>query len=110
MSAYPLTVMTQQGASVATLVSPPQNVFTQTAPSYALGLICTVSNGASLQYSVQVTADPKPSSLGNWNDHDIITSQTASINSNVLYPVTGIRLNVTSYVGGSVTLGIAQWP
>ena len=110
MSAYPLTIMSGLGASVPTLVSPPQNIFAQTPPSYALGLVCTVSNGASIEYSVQVTADPKPSSSGNWNDHDVITVMTQSINSNIAFPVTGVRLNVTNWVSGSVTMGIAQWP
>lgn len=110
MSAYPGIKMSSQGASASVLVSPPTAATWQASPSWALGLVCTVSSGASLTYSVQVTADQIPSSTGNWNDHDILTGQTASANSNIAYPITGIRLNVTAYTNGSVNLGIAQWP
>lgn len=75
----------------------------------ALGLVCTVSSGASLTYSVQITCDP-PSAITNWNDHDVLTGKTASASSNIIYPVTAIRLAVTAYSSGSVNLGIAQWP
>ena len=39
-----------------------------------------------------------------------LAAQTASATSNISYPVTGIRLNVTSYSSGSVNLGVVQWP
>lgn len=77
---------------------------------YALGLILTFSAGASLTATVQVTGDQFPSANGNWNDHDVLAGLTASANSNVAYPITGIRLVVTNYSGGSVNLGVAQWP
>jgi hypothetical protein len=76
----------------------------------SLGLICTLSNGASLTYSVQVSADPPAGGITHWNNHDVLVAQTASANSNILYPVTALRLNVTAYSSGSVTLGVAQWP
>jgi len=110
MSAYPGVVMQSQGNSSPIDVSPPQSALWQAAPAYALGLICTVSPGATLNYTVQVTADQLPSNNGNWNDHDIINNQTGSKNSNIAYPVTGVRLKVNSYVSGSVNLGVAQWP
>ena len=88
---------------------------TYSPPAYgnaiSIGLICTLSAGASLTYSVQVTADAVPSNAtGNWNNHDIIANLTASANSNIAYPVTALRVNVSSYSSGSVTCGIAQWP
>lgn len=110
MSAYESVSLSATGTSSPIEVSPPQNMLWQAAPAYALGLICTVSSGGNLTYSVQVTADQVPSDNGNWNDHDILTSQTTSANSNIAYPVTGIRLKVTAWVSGSVNLGIAQWP
>lgn len=79
-------------------------------PSWSLGIVCTVSSGASLTYTVQITADQVPSANGNWNSHDTLSSQTASANGNVAFPITGIRLNVSSYSSGSVTMGVAQWP
>lgn len=80
------------------------------APAWAVGLIVTVSPGASLTYTVEVTADQVPSSSGNWNSHDVLAAQTASANGNIAYPVTAIRLNVTAYSSGSVNLGVATWP
>lgn len=110
MSAYPGVTLTAVGASTPINVSPPQNMMWQAAPAYALGLIATVSSGANLIYSVQVTADQVPSATGNWNDHDVLTSLTTSANSNIAYPVTGVRLKVTTYISGTVHLGVAQWP
>ena len=76
----------------------------------SLGLVCKVSAGASLTYSVQISADPPTSSIVNWIDHDVITGKTSSIASNILYPVTAVRLAVTVWASGSVSLGVAQWP
>ena len=67
-----------------------------------IGLICTVSG--TLTYSVQVTGDPLPvGSMTHWNEHDSITSLTASANGNIAFPVTAWRVNVSSYSSGSVT-------
>lgn len=79
-------------------------------PAYALGLILTFSSGASLAATVQITGDQFPSVNGNWNNHDVLVNQASSANSNVAYPITGIRLVVTNYVSGSVNLGVARWP
>ena len=110
MSAYPGIKLSKQATSDPLDVNPPQNMMWQAAPAYALGLVCTVSNGGSLTYTVQVTADPIPSASGNWNNHEVLTAQTASANSNIGYPVTGVRLVVSIYSSGSVNLGVAQWP
>jgi hypothetical protein len=79
-------------------------------PSWSLGLICTVSAGASLTYTVQVTGDPVPSANGNWNNHDTLNGLTTSANDNVAYPITGLRLNVTTFSSGSINLGVVLWP
>ena len=110
MSAYPSVTLNSQTTSAPIIIAPPQNLFMQSPPSYSLGLICTVSGGASLTYSVQVTADQVPSVNGFWNEHDVITGLTSSINSNIGYPITGVRLVVSVYSNGSVNLGVAQWP
>jgi hypothetical protein len=97
--------------SSATVSAPLNILIPGPAPiGYALGLICTVTPGATLNYSVQVTADPTPSANGFWNNHDILASLTASANSNIAYPVTGVRLNIGSYSSGTVNLGVASWP
>jgi hypothetical protein len=111
MSAFPSILMTSAGNSAPLIIdlTALPSVFLPSA-NYTLGLIATVSSGASLTYTVQVTADQKPTSTGNWNSHDVLVNQTGSANSNIAYPVTGIRLNVTNYVSGSVNLGVAKWP
>ena len=110
MSAYTPITMQANGNSPPLAVEPPQNMIWQVQPSYNLGLIATVSPGASLTYTVQITGDQIPSANGNWNNHDVLASQTASANGNVGYPLTGVRLVVSNYVSGKVTLGVAQWP
>jgi len=87
-----------------------ENPMWQAAPQYALGIICTVSPGANLTYSVQVTADQQPSDNGYWNDHESFSSLYQSQNGNVGYPITAYRLSVTQYTNGSVHLGVARWP
>lgn len=76
----------------------------------SIGLVATVSSGASLTYSVEVTNDPSPSVNGNWNLHDTMQSLTSSANANIDYPVSAWRLSIDSYTSGTVTLGTAQWP
>lgn len=118
-SAYPSITASSLGASpvlnftLGTVQNAPQNnplVNQGQSTLFNLGVICTISNGASLTYSLQVTADPQPKTSGHWNNHDVIVSQTASINSNIAYPVTGAQINVTSYSSGSVTCGFARYP
>lgn len=110
MSGLPGIFVSSQTTSAPLIVHPEQNILWQAAPAYALGLICTVSPGASLTYTVQVTADPNPSNTGFWNNHDVLQGMTVSANSNIGYPITGIRLVVSAWSVGSVNLGIARWP
>lgn len=110
MSAYAGIKMTSLGASAIQYIKLESSPYWSHGTQFAVGLICTVSSGASLIYSVQITADPVPSAGGNWNNHDVLVNQTASANSNIAYPVTAVRLNVTSYSSGSVNLGVAKWP
>jgi hypothetical protein len=112
MGAYPGVKVAAQVASAPVVINQltSYSPYLSPFPNWTLGLIATVSSGASLTYSVQVTADPIPTANGNWNNHDILVSQVASANGNITYPVTGVRLNVTAYSSGSVNLGICQWP
>jgi len=41
-------------------------------------------------------------------DHSSITGKTANSDGNFAFPVRAVRLNVTSYTGGSVTLTVNQ--
>lgn len=114
------SVITKAGAgnsSILNLTVPQASITPQNNPligdsptAFSLGIVCTMSGGASLTYTLQVTADPQPSAGGNWNPHDILVNLTASTNSNIAFPVTGLRLSVTNYVSGSVTCGVAKFP
>ena len=80
----------------------------ETVPITSLGLLCTVTG--SLTYSVQISCDNPEEPPVNWLNHDIIANQTAGIFSNIAFPVSAVRLNVTSWTSGTVNLGIVQWP
>lgn len=71
-------------------------------------VLLTLSAGASMTATVQITGDI-PINLagaGNWNNHDTLVTETTSANGNIQYPVTGIRLNVVNYVSGTATLTV----
>lgn len=61
----------------------------------------------TVTYTVQYTFDDvfatgwTPAS-GVWTDHPSLTAQTTSKDSNIAYPVSGIRLNVTAGSGTAV--------
>jgi hypothetical protein len=110
VSAYPGISLAANGTSAPVAVLFRPLTMSRAPPCYSLGLILTFSAGAELMASVQVTADQFPSANGNWNNHDILAGITSSENSNIAYPVTGVRLVVSGYSSGSVNLGVAQWP
>ena len=110
MSAYPGIVASQVGPSNIVTVGLSANPYWGVTPNYALGIVCTISPGASITYSVQITGDQIPSPNGNWNDHDVMLALSSSANGNVAFPITGLRLNVTQYNSGSVNLAVVQWP
>lgn len=71
-----------------------------------VGVVCTVSTGATANYTVNVTGDninfgiPK-----NWTPHPDIIAQTGSITANIAYPVTAAELVVSALTtGGTVTV------
>ena len=76
--------------------------------AYKIGSIANLVSGSAI-YSVQVTGDRDLSAAGNWVEHDTITFVSASMASNIAFPVTGLRLVIYSGTG-SVNLGIARWP
>ena len=112
MGAYPTITLSSQAASPFQLVSRPPSVYAQSAGQNVFNLTCIATLldvFTSLTYSMQVTADPIPSDGGNWVDHDVLTGLLISKISNVDYPITAYRLNVTSYTSGSVSLGACFW-
>ena len=75
-----------------------------------VSLLLTFSSGANATASVQVTGDQQPNTAGGgiWNNHDTLINETASANGNLQFPVTAVRLNVTAYVSGTITLTVVQ--
>jgi hypothetical protein len=76
-----------------------------------MGLAVTVTG--TITYTVQYTFDnvfadnySPTAGTSTWFNHPTLTG-SASLNSNIAYPVTGIRLN-TSAGSGSATLTIVQ--
>lgn len=89
-------------------------ILNQAGPSpFNVGIGCAISAGATLTYSVEYTFDDvfAPSydpATGNWTALTGLTAQTATKDSNIAYPVMAIRLNVTAYTSGSVTMTAIQ--
>ncbi len=110
MSGLPGILMSGPGVSAPLVISLSQIATWAAPPSYGLGIACTLSPGASMVYSVQLTCDPVPNSSGFWNDHDNLVALSTSANGSIAFPITGLRLNITVYGSGSVNLGVAQWP
>lgn len=77
---------------------------------FSIGLGCVVSGGGTLTYKVQHTFDDIQDSTvtPTWFDHETITGKTASDDGNYAFPVRAVRLNVTAYTNGSVTMTVIQ--
>lgn len=80
---------------------------------FNVGLGVAISVGGSLTYSVQHTFDDVFSPTFNpataaWFTNATLVAKTASADGNYAFPVTAIRLNVTTYISGSVMLSIVQ--
>lgn len=66
----------------------------------SLGVTVTGTATYTVQYTFDdVFAGDYNPATGNWADHPSLTAQTASKDSNIAYPVRGIRLNVTAGTG-----------
>lgn len=101
---FPSVSMTAVGTSTPILINLAQF-------HYGVGIIVHIFDGASALYSVQVTGwDPTdPTGLKHWNLHDILQNMSVSGNSNLLFPVSAVRLNVQSIsTGGSVYMSVVQ--
>ena len=88
----------------------PMNTY---AVPFNVGIGCDVSAGASLTYTVQHTFDDVQSpsfnpSTATFFSNSTIVAQTGDKDGNYAYPVTGIRLLVTAWTSGSVTMTVIQ--
>ena len=88
----------------------PMNTY---AVPFNVGIGCDVSAGGSLTYTVQHTFDDVQSpsfnpSTATWFSNSTLVAQTTDKDGNYAYPVTGIRLLVTVWTSGSVTMTVIQ--
>jgi len=83
------------------------------ANPFNLGIGCDVSTGGSLTYTVEHTFDDvqketfNPSSA-KWFSQTSLTTQTAGKVGSYVFPVTAVRLTVTAWTSGSVTMTVIQ--
>ena len=80
---------------------------------FNVGIGCDVSAGGSLTYTVQHTFDDVQSptfnpSTATWYSNSTLVAQTTDKDGNYAYPVTAVRLTVTAYTSGSVTMTVIQ--
>lgn len=82
--------------------------------SFAVTLNAVLTAGASLTYSVEYTTDPvlvegvlNEAALS-WFPVSGLDAKTVSTAGNLMAPVTAVRLRVSSYTSGSVTLAVIQ--
>ena len=97
-------------SSLTTSTVIPLNTY---ADPFNVGIGCDISAGGSLTYTVEHTFDNVQAPGFNpanatWYSNSILTNITTDKDGNYSYPVTGIRLNVTAYTSGSVTMTVIQ--
>lgn len=94
-------VISTQGASGAGTTLPVDYA----ANYFGIGFGCVVSG--TLTYKVQHTFDD-PNGTPTWFDHPYVTGQTGNKDGNYAFPIRAVRLNVTAYTSGSVTITVLQ--
>lgn len=80
---------------------------------FNVGIGVAVSAGATLTYSVQHTFDDVNAagfdpSTAVWYTNSALGAKQTTLDGNYAFPVTAVRLNVTSYTSGSVTMTLVQ--
>ena len=80
------------------------------AVSFRISIGCIISAGANLVYKVQHTFDNiyDPDVTPTWLDHSTLTGKVDNGDGSYISPITAVRLNVTSYTSGSVTMTIVS--
>lgn len=83
---------------------------------FKLGVIAALASGASLTYSVEVSYDDPENftdasdynTNGTWIAADSMSGLTATEDTLIESPVRAIRIDVTAFTSGSVTLTVLQ--
>lgn len=83
------------------------------ADSFEVSLTAAVAAGSSLTYTVEYTVDDVFDNAFNpatatWFPVTGMSAQTASTTGNITFPVTAVRLRVSTFTSGSVTLTLIQ--
>ena len=78
--------------------------------SFGVGIGCVVAGGSTLTYKVEHTFDDifDSSVTPTAFDHATIVGKTANSDGNYAYPVRAVRLNITAFTSGSVTMTLLQ--
>lgn len=102
--------MRRQSVTVGSATSSAPFLLDWNIPYFGVGFACVVSGGGVLTYKVQHTFDDilNPAVTPTWFDHSTVTAQTANKDGNYAFPVTAVRLTVTAYTSGNVTLTLLQ--
>lgn len=80
---------------------------------FNVNLLADVSAGGTLTYTVEYTLDDvfdnayNPAN-GVWTAVTSMGAQTADAAGSLSFPVTGVRIRVSAYTSGSVTLTVVQ--
>lgn len=92
------TLSNASGGALTSSVYPPDNYVSPF--NVAISVVVTGSATYTVQYTFDdVFASGYNPSTGNWTDHISLTAQTTTKDSNVAYPVTGIRIRQTAGSG-----------
>lgn len=77
---------------------------------FLISVTVYVSSGADLVYSIEHTAEDinTPQDVAETISHACLVGQTSSADSNYMFPITGIRLRITSYTSGTATMIVRQ--
>lgn len=89
------------------------NIKTATAPWLQPGILVSLSSGAVLTYSVEVTGDDVLRSgynaaTGTWSPFTNMAALTTSASGTLGAAVTCIRLTVSAYTSGTATIQVVQ--
>ena len=80
---------------------------------FNVGVAVVLSAGATLTYTVEHTFDDVfdkgfDPATASWFANSGLTAKTASLDGNYAFPVTAVRLRVSSYTGGTATMTLIQ--
>lgn len=105
--------MRRQDVTVSSATSSAPLPVDYRAQNFQIGIGAVVSAGGVLTYKVQHTFDDVYASgynpaTGNWFDHSTLVAQTASKDGNYAFPITAVRVTVTAFTSGSVTVTFLQ--